>query len=328
MINNIELPIKKAWYNCLNWQAAAGVVANNNTYCDNWYLTNSINICCEKQFFNKLKEYSPRIVVDNTHPWSVPLINTYEFPKSFLKYSINEVISSALENGYYLYFNGFDDYYIENKQGFNCYHNSHDGMIVGIDNTMKKYSIFAYDLNNKLNCFQTSHLSFEKAFNFYPNEGVFLALKHNDIKYDYAFNIFIKNLKSYFLSSQTDMYKNPNDFVFGISVISCVAEYVKSFYEQDIPLNLFDLRNFLSISENKNCVYHSLLKAHEKGFLNSKICSKYNEIYQQAEIIRMLSIKLFLTKKAATLKSLYESILELLDMEKKLLPIILNCGKC
>ena len=92
MLDNIELPIKKAWYNCLNWQAAAGVVANNNTYCDNWYLTNSINICCEKQFFNKLKEYSPRIVVDNTHPWSVPLINTYEFPKSFLKYSITLLI--------------------------------------------------------------------------------------------------------------------------------------------------------------------------------------------------------------------------------------------
>lgn len=324
MLDNIELPTTKAWYNCLNWQAAAGVVASNTDYCDNWYFTNSINICCEKRFLNELKQYSPRIVVDNTHPWSVSLINKYEFPKIFLKYSIREVITSALENGYYLYFNGFDDYYIENKQGFNKYHNSHDGMVVGIDNIKNTYSIFAYDLNNKLSCFQTSQVAFEKAFNYYPNEGVFLALKNNDSKYDYNFDIFIKNLKSYFLSSQTDIYKNPDEYIFGINAIRHVAEYVKSFYEKDISYDLFDLRNFLSISENKNCIYHSLLKAQEKGFLNSEICKKYSAIYQQSETIRLLSIKFMLTQKTETLKSLYKSILMLLDMENNLLPIILN----
>lgn len=324
MLDNIELPVKKSWYNCLNWQAAAGVVASNSVYCDDWYLTNSINICCEKQFLNEFKKYSPRVMVDNTHPWSIPLIDKYEFPKSFLKYSISEVISSVLESGYYLYFNGFDNYYIENKRGFNQHHNSHDGMIVGVNNKKKGYSIFAYDLNNRLKRFQTSQSGFEKAFNSYPNEGVFLALKNNNIKYDYDFNIFIKNLKSYFLSNQTDMYKNPDEFIFGIDVISHVAEYVKSFYEQDIPFDLFDLRNFLSISENKHCIYHSLLKAQEKVFLNSEVCSKYNEIYQQSEIIRMLSIKFSLVKRVDILKSLYISVLKLLDMEQELLPKILN----
>lgn len=325
MLNNIELPIKKAWYNTLNWQAAAGIVANNNTSCDNWYLTNSINICCEKKFLNEFNLYSPRVMVDNTHPWSIPLIDKYEFPKSFLKYSISEFISSVLESGYYLYFNGLDDYYIENKQGFNSYHNSHDGMVVGVDNIKKSYSVFAYDLSNKLSWFQTSQVSFEKAFNYYPNEGVFLALKHNNTKYNYNFNIFIKNLKSYFLSSQTDMYKSPKEFVFGIDVIRNVAEYVKSFYEQNIDFYLFDLRNFLSISENKNCIYHSLLMAKEKGFLNSEVCSKYNQVYKQSEIIRMLSIKFSLVKSVDVLKSLYRSIIKLLDMEQELLPNILKC---
>lgn len=324
MINNIELPVKKSWYNTLNWQASAGVVANNSIYCDNWYLTNSINLCCEKQFLNEFKLYSPRLVIDNTHPWSIPLIDKYEFPKIFLKHSISEVVSAALESGYYLYFNGFDDYYIENKQGFNSYHNSHDGMIVGINNVKKDYSIYAYDLNNKLRCFQTSQISFENAFNSFPNEGVFLALKNNDTKYNYDFNTFIKNLKSYFLSKQTDVYKSPDKFIFGIDAISHVAEYVKSFYDQNISFALFDLRNFLSISENKNCIYHSLLKALDKGFLNRELCSKYNKIYQQSEMIRMLSIKFVLVRNADILKSLYESILKLFDMEQELLPIILS----
>ena len=198
-------------------------------------------------------------------------------------------------------------------------------MVVGVDNIKKSYSVFAYDLSNKLSWFQTSQVSFEKAFNYYPNEGVFLALKHNNTKYNYNFNIFIKNLKSYFLSSQTDMYKSPKEFVFGIDVIRNVAEYVKSFYEQNIDFYLFDLRNFLSISENKNCIYHSLLMAKEKGFLNSEVCSKYNQVYKQSEIIRMLSIKFSLVKSVDVLKSLYRSIIKLLDMEQELLPNILKC---
>lgn len=325
MLDNIELPVKKAWYNSLNWQASAGVVANNSIYCDNWYFTNSINICCEKQFLNEFKLYSPRLIVDNTHPWSIPIINIYEFPKKFLKYSINEVISSVLESGYYLYFNGFDDYYIENKQGFNSYHNSHDGMIVGINNVKRKYSIFAYDLNNKLRCFQTSQSAFEKSFKSHPDEGVFLALKNNDTKYNYDFSIFTKNLKSYFLSEQTDAYKSPNEFVFGIDATNRVAEYVKSFYEQNIPFDLFDLRNFLSISENKNCIYHSLLNAQEQGLLSCELSEKYCDIYKQSEITRMLSIKAKLLNNNDTMKILYESILKLIDMEKELLPNISNC---
>lgn len=324
--NIIELKVEKSYYNSLQWQAAGGVVAKTNNSSDNWYLTNAINIACEKEFWNDKKEFSPRLVVDNTHPWSIPLINKYEFPKEFINNTVIPSISTILSCGYYIYYNNIDDFYIDGKQSFNLWHNPHDGLITGIDNSNKTISIFGYDINNHLSTIRAPQEHFVEAFfsKYNNKDGVLLALKNNNQNFDYNFDDFLNNLNSYLHSQQTDVYKNINDFGFGLEALNLVVKYVEEINNKKMPLNLLDLRVFMSIYENKQCIYNSLSKAKSIGKVSNSICNEYLKIVQLSENVRLLSIKCLINHKYNILSVIAEKIEEIIMKEKNTISRLLE----
>lgn len=311
----------------MNWQAAAGIVANNNSNSDNWYFTRCINMSCEKELWNNKGEFSPRILIDNTHPWTIPFLCKYETPISSVKNILHEFIKNCISNDTYIYFNGADDYYIEGKQGYLFNHFAHDGLITGVDNIMNKYTVFAYDIKKQLRTFKVSKNSIEKAFfsQFVERDWKLLLLFcKQDENVDYDFSVFKNNLENYYYSKHVN--SNNNDMLFyGINVIKHLHYYVDVFYKDKMDPSLFDLRVFLSLYENKLCIYNSLIKKTNMDKCENfvSVCDNYYRIVNYAERIKNLSIKFSLTNDYNVLKHICININCLLNLEKDVLPQIL-----
>lgn len=327
MSKKLELPTKKSWYNALNWQVAAGVVANcNHISADNWYLSNCINISCEIEFENEKGELSPRPLVDNTHPWSINSITKYEIPKKILNKSLHEVIENIIDENYYFYFNGVDDYYIRGIQGMNKNHYPHDGLLSGYNNGDNTYTIFSYDMNNKLKTFKISKYHFEKGFfsKYSDFNTTCLVLKNNMTEIKYRHSEFIKNITCYCYSQQTDKYKSADEYLFGYDALNHINEYIHFFKANKITANLFDIRVFLTLYENKFCIYNSLLRLKELNLTKKEYCVEYFKIVELAERLHMLSIRFKLSNEHYTLELLYNSLTMLIKREKSILIKVLT----
>ena len=63
----------------------------------------------------------------------------------FIKGYVHPIIREFINNGYYVFYWGIDDYYLEGKSFYKERHFNHDGLICGYDQNNKTYQIYAYD---------------------------------------------------------------------------------------------------------------------------------------------------------------------------------------
>lgn len=62
---------------------------------------------------------------------------------------LHGMIHAVLNDGRYVYIQGFDDYYIPGKSWYGIRHMKHDGIISGYDDEDGTYELIAYDMEWK-----------------------------------------------------------------------------------------------------------------------------------------------------------------------------------
>ena len=111
MKKSVELPLIEPIYKTYNYQGSATAIIKENQSIRNWYLNEVMNLSCNRRFLGTYT--SPEITVVNSSWMDNPYLDKkwalYQFAKGY----INPIIRELINNGYYVYFTGADDYYID-----------------------------------------------------------------------------------------------------------------------------------------------------------------------------------------------------------------------
>ncbi len=326
MKNKIELPFHTPMFSAYHWKAAACIVLQNNPTSDNWYFNNCIQLLCNDKFLTG-KEESPGIIVENTHAWNISVLQKSGIINQFARYSVGENIQAMLESGFYVNFMGVDDYYIQNKGDENNCHLSHDGILLGLNNKQKTYTIAAYKSDRHFGLLEIPQESFYKGFHSeYVNyQGELLGIKCiEEISIPLEIDHIYFGIKKY-LHSITPDCKDKQGLICGIITMIMLEKYVQMVLDGDLIVDQLDARTFLTVKEHKICMCKRLKRLAECKYIEPCIFSSYeNDVVKASENLRLLSLKYNYTKQAALLPQLIDVIRHLYKSEQMILGQVVN----
>lgn len=314
----LELPLIEPIYSTFHNQCGT-VILYSNPSIRNWYLNESLMLKCTRRF---LSGYSaPEVGVDNSSLYSNPCLERFWFDIRFLQGYVNPMIRNMLDQGYYVYFDKFDDYYIEGKTWYKQRHLIHDGLICGYDQEKKTYAVYAYDSNWICRKFYTSQHSFNagrKSASISEN-GVICAIKPKPDIIEFDPIRVIQNVSEY-LDSSLDKYPiTGEEDVYGTVVHDYVAMYIDKLIDGSVPYERMDYRVFRLIWEQKKLMLERLIKFEEALNWSNEASEKYKKVVNDADNIRMLYASHHLKRRDSLLPVIKKKLMALKDNEYEIL---------
>ena len=326
--NKIELPIIEPLYSTYHYQGCGSAFLINNPSILNWYLNEILILTCTKKFLSGFT--TPELTIDNSSWKSNPYLVKKWHEIRFIKGHIHYVIKNLLEAGYYVYFSGVDDYYVDGKSWFHERHFSHDGCICGYDPENDMYCIYAYDKNWVYQKFWTPKKSFEKGRKAIYKTGAYgyvCGIKPQKDIVIFSPNVALNKISEY-LNSTLEKYPETSEgTVCGIVVHDYIAKYLEMLYNGSIPYEKLDRRIFRVIWEHKKAMLKRILLIEQELVLDDSTSKSYETVVREADTCRMLyashrikrrdSVLPIIQKKLLTLKSLEQDLLEKLLTKAK-----------
>ena len=133
----IELPLAEPLYSTYHYQGPGTATLVNNPSIRNWYLNQVMILTCTNKFLNGFT--TPEISMAESSWSDNPFFDKKWYAMQFLEGHTHFVIRKLLDAGYYVCFNGIDDYYVEGKSWYHERHFNHDGCICGYNQENKTY---------------------------------------------------------------------------------------------------------------------------------------------------------------------------------------------
>ena len=290
MGKRVELPLVEPFYSTYHPQGTAGAIIGANPTVRNWFLNEAVNLRCTNWF---LRGYTtPDINIVGSSWTEIPHIEDRWISMRFHKGYINAVIREFLDNGYYVYYNGVDDFYVEGKGWYKERHFSHDGTICGYDQENKTYCLYAYDTNWQFNKFWTSQRSFnlgrEKSWHTGFFEQYIYGLKVKDDIVAFEPNTALQRIEEY-LDVPYEINPTEGDkTVYGIVVQDYIVLYLQRLYDGSIPYERMDRRVFRLIWEHKRGMLERIERIEQALELEPEFSRHYAPLVKQADAMRTL----------------------------------------
>lgn len=314
----MELPIVEPIYSTFHNQCGTAIIHSNPSI-RNWYLNESLMLKCSRRF---LSGYSaPEVDIDNSALYRSPCFERLWFDIRFLQGYVNPMIRNMIDQGYYAFIDGIDDYYIEGKTWYKQRHLIHDGLICGYDQENKTYTIYAYDSNWVCRKFNTSQQGFNagRRSAAKSKNGGICAIKPKPDIIEFDPNRVIQNISEY-LDSSLDKYPVSGEGdIYGIVVHDYIAMYLDKLIDGSVPYERMDYRVFRMIWEQKKLMLERLIKFEE--FLNwgNEASEKYKKVVNDADSIRMLYASHHMKRRDSLLPVIKKKLMILKDEEYEIL---------
>lgn len=329
MGKRVELPLVKPFYSTYHPQGTAGAIIGANPSVRNWFLNEAVNLRCTNWF---LRGYTtPDINIVGSSWTEIPHIEDRWISMRFHKGYINAVIREMLDNGYYVYFNGVDDFYVDGKSWYKERHFDHDGMICGYDQENKTYCLYAYDSKWLYSKFWTP----QRAFNLGRKKS-----KHTDFFDQYIYGLKVKDdvvtfspqkalerIEEY-LDSSFEKYPTEGDkTVYGIVVQDYIVMYLQRLYDGSIPYERMDRRVFRLIWEHKRGMLERIERIEQALELEPVFSRRYEPLVKQAHTMRMVYAVHHKKRRDSVLPVIQKQLEELSKEEKIILGELLKKAK-
>ncbi len=315
----VELPLIAPLYSTHhNAIGTAGLKSNPSVR--NWYLNNAIILTCNRKFLGEFS--TPDVGVLNASFVHNPHIEKITISMKYLKGCLHKVIKNFIDEGYYVYFTGVDDYFVEGKSFYRVRHFNHDGTICGYNQNDNTYCIYAYDSNWIYRKFWASQNSFDKGRKYANKQGdcgYICAVKPFDKIVHFSPEVACKGILEY-LDSDLEKYpKNECGTVYGIIVQEYLAEYVERLYNGVIPYEKIDRRTFRMIWEHKKAMLERI-EAMEKSLkLDNTFSERYKPLVNIADNIRMMFASYQIKRRDSLLPIIKEKTREVMNSERTIL---------
>lgn len=310
------LPYTEPIFSTFHCSAVTEIAGNQSIQINNWMINNYLRWRCIVDFTEKFDHI---VTIDESMIWNVPIFTTKRFEKEEILNSIHEKIINLIDDNYYVFLAGIDDYYITGKSNYLIRHLSHDGIILGYNNTDNTYQMVAYTLNQHLERFFFPKDDLEKSINStqISPSGLILGLKTN-ADYNIELDVVrIKKLLAEYLFPDKCSITPDDGYAYGLNVYLQLYKYIT--LVKNGKLDYLDLRVFRLLYEHKKFVLKLLFRLCSELGIVSDAPHLYNKIVNQSEILRLLSIKYAVTNNKSVLEKIDSNILLLMDEERIIL---------
>ena len=310
------LPYTEPLFSTFHCSAICEIAGNNSKQINNWMMNHYLRWRCIVNF----TEYFDHIItIDDSMFWNVPIFETKRFEKEEISNCVHEKIVNLINKDYYVFLAGIDDYYITGKGNNLIRHLSHDGIILGYDNRDNTYQMAAYTLNRHFERFFFPQNDLEKSINStqISADGFILGLKTNA---DYIIELDaakIRTLLAEYLFPDERAITPDDGYAYGLNVYLQLHRYVTLIKNGE--LSNWDLRVFRLLYEHKKFVLKLLSHLCSELGIVSTAPYLYENIVDQAEILRLLSIKFSITNNKSILGKIDSNISRLMNLERDIL---------
>ena len=325
----LELPLGKPFYSTYHFQGIIGAISLSNPSLRNWYLNESISLRCERVFLYGYS--SPHLGIVNSSWLDTPHIDKIICSPDFLdelpSEDIHLIIQVLLHHGYYVQFDGVDDYFLEGKSWHGKRHFCHDGLIYGYNLDDGTYSVYAYDGQWVYRGFKVRRESFAHGRNYMVDHGIYGSIrgcKPFDAPVAFEPMRVYENLCRYLDSSTGDYLHDDEKTVVGIIVHKYLAEYIDRLYHGLIQYDKMDWRLLRVVWEQKVFMLERLQKIEEVIGFDSVFSQRYQLVVNEANSIRMLYASHYRKRRDSVLPSIKEKLLHIYEMEKDILQEIVE----
>lgn len=328
MKKTVELPLVDPIYSTYHYQGAGAAIIAKNPSIRNWYLNQVLMLTCNLKF---LEGYTtPKIKIAESTFGLNPYLSKKRYETKFLKGHVHYVIRNLLDAGYYVYFNGIDDYYVEGKSWYHERHYSHDGCICGYNQENKTYCIYAYDKNWIYQKFWTTQKSFDAGRKAMFKRGkykIIYGIKPKAEEVLFSSKTALEKIGEY-LESTIDNYPEDSEgTVSGIVVHDYIAMYVGKLYDGSIPYEKMDRRIFRLIWEHKKAMLERITLIEADLSLDCKISNAYKSIVKEADTMRMLYASHHMKRRDSVLPIIQKKLYTLKEREQQLLTELIEIAK-
>lgn len=325
MKKKVELPVTELIYSTYHCDVAGCVASNENPSIRNWYLNEVMMLCCSKKFLSGFT--TPEIGLERSSWFFNPYLDKSWFDMRFVDGHINYVVRKMLDEGFYVYYTGVDDYYVKGKTWYKQRHFIHDGIICGYDQEEKTYTILAYDTSWVLRKFKTSQQGFDqgrKAVLKIGGNGGVCGLKAKTEQVEFDLNTVRKNMIQY-LDPSADKYPEfENEMVYGIAVQDHIVMYLDKLSDGSIPYERMDYRVFRHLWEHKRLMLERLRKAEDTLGIDHKTSDEYAPLVSEMNTMRMLYASHHLKRRDSVLPIIRKKMVALREKERALLEAFID----
>ena len=321
----VELPLLEPLYSTYQRQGPATATIFNNPSIRNWYFNKILMLTCTRKFLNGLTTPEMGIIESN---WNHnPYFDQKFFDIRFLGGYTHHVIKKLLDDGYYVCFEGFDDYYIEGKSWYHEKHFFHDGCICGYNQNDKTYCIYSYDQTWVYRKFWATQESFDASMKATLKQKQYASicgLKPTDEPIPFSSDIALEKIKEYLDSSYEKYPETEDGLVFGSIVHNYIARYVEKLYDGSIPYDRMDRRVLRMIWEHKKVMLERIKLIEQALSLDSETSDAYISIVKDADTARMLYATHHMKRRDSVLPIISKTLRSIKDREYELLTTILQ----
>ncbi len=319
-MGKVLLPYVEPMYSTYHFLASSGIPAKQNSTSDNWYYNNTVEWQCSRRFLQGFT--SPEMGLQTGTIWSMPFLDKSGVSTRFVRRCVLDIIKTMLDDGFYVAFNGVDDFYVKGKSWYREQHFDHDGLIVGYDDENETLSIAAYDqrwiftvFDTPQDCFVEGLLALcEKA----SYGGIYAVRAMGDIQELDIINIY-ESIKKYL---STDIYTYPlkePGAANGIVVYEFICMYLDKLADGSIPHECRDRRVFRMIWEHKKCMLGRIKAVEEKCKWNNSLSTAYGEVVTLSDKIRFIYSKFVLKYSSKDLENIQINLMRMKKLEQHLL---------
>lgn len=321
----VELPLIEPIYSTYQYQGPGSVILASNPSIRNWYLNEVMLLTCNRKFLSGVT--TPNINIVHSYWIYNPYLEQRCFSMQFLNGYVNPLIRNLLDSGYYVCYEGADDYYIKGKSWYNERHFIHDGMICGYNQKDKTYCLYSYDSNWVYRKFWTTQKSFDKGRKSAFQRGTYGRISGIKPKKDiveFSPGTACQNITEY-LDPSTEKYLDyGKENVFGIAVHEYIAKYIGKLSDGSIPYERMDWRVFRLIWEHKKAMLERIQCIETSLKVRPDISKRYAPLVTEADKMRMLYASYHMKRRDSLLPVIQKKLLVLKEKEQNLLEELLE----
>ncbi|WP_426454576.1 hypothetical protein ACP26L_17975 [Paenibacillus sp. S-38] len=326
----VEPPIITSWSN----QSHVFSIAQRHPGCKPWIYSHYIQTELITGLSGKdtLLNYSHITTPQEDCPWiEISRTNVQQIQES--EGDLVSFFKESLLNGYYIY--AFVDmYYIPAYPFYQLRHAQHDSLLLGFNEEQERFYMADFhkhaDGANRYGIFEVSYaqltdsiLHLKEELN--PLKGIELFRYRTDVSYAFDTERVKQSLSDYLESTYTPRreptWLSTPVLAYGIA---CYDHLIQHIEEIRTDSGIRDFRFFHVMGDHKLLMVQRLQYMHEIGLIRAERAEAYEEILQDASILRNLLLKFGLTENIRLLDRISLLLRKIAECEKNILGEVLE----
>lgn len=320
MADCVQLAYEYPWFAFTQGTAAPCIALRNHPTAYNAILNQCTTLSCTRRFLDGFT--TPQVGVPRLNIHSFPCIERYGVALRFTHDRFREIIKKMLDEGFYIYFGGVDDYFLPGKSWYGIRHMNHDGILCGYDDNDGTYSIAAYDsdwvfrlIRIPQDCFREG---LESGISQGWNGNLFAyRMRNGEIQPDEK--QMLRYLKAHVDADMDHFPLTERGNVEGIAVQGFLALYIEKLMDGSIPADKMDWRVLRPVWEHKKCMLDRLIALEALHGWEPEFSSRYRLLVDAANRNRMMYAVYHKNRRPELLENVRKGLLDGKEQERAIL---------